>query len=277
MEQPDNQPTGLTAGQLPRTVAICPDGNARWAAKRGLSTMEGHFAGGDVAFRRVRDACELGIEQLSLFGFSTENWTRSASEIAGLMDVFAATFDRGIVALAPLGIRLKVVGSRSGLPQSVLDAVDRAEEATSKNDRMDLFVAINYGGRQEMLDAAQRYSGGVRTLFGSCSTRRGCATRSDHPHRRRPPAVQRLPLAVGLLRTALRRRAVARLQPRALRVGAGRVRAAGAHAGQLTPAATRTDPEQSVTVGLSAHPRRDQLGQRPQFSQTYRIRFGGRQ
>lgn len=165
MEQPDNQPTGLAAGQLPRTVAICPDGNARWAAKRGLSTMEGHFAGGDVAFRRVRDACELGIEQLSLFGFSTENWTRSASEIAGLMDVFAATFDRGIVALAPLGIRLKVVGSRSGLPQSVLDAVDRAEEATSKNDRMDLFVAINYGGRQEMLDAAERYSGGGEDAF----------------------------------------------------------------------------------------------------------------
>jgi undecaprenyl diphosphate synthase len=165
MDQPNNQLADSTAVQLPRNVAICPDGNTRWAAGRGLSAMEGHLAGGDVAFRRVRDARELGIEQLSLFGFSTENWTRSSDEIAGLMNVFAAAFDRGIVALAPLGIRLKVVGSRNGLPQNLLAAIDRAETATANNDQMDLFVAINYGGRQELINAAQQYTGGGEAAF----------------------------------------------------------------------------------------------------------------
>lgn len=151
--------------QYPRNVAICPDGNGRWAARRGVPTMAGHLAGGNVAFQRVLDACEFGIEQLSLFGFSTENWLREAAEVDGLMDVFVTQFDRGRTILAPLGIRLKVVGSREGLPQSVLDAADRAELATAGNHRMDVFIAINYGGRQELVDAATRFSGGDEATF----------------------------------------------------------------------------------------------------------------
>ncbi|KAA1249537.1 di-trans,poly-cis-decaprenylcistransferase [Mycobacterium simiae] len=151
--------------RFPRNVAICPDGNGRWAAQRGLSAMQGHLAGGDVAFKRVRDACELGIEQLALFGFSTENWARTSAEVAGLMNVFSTLFDRGIEALAPLGIRLRVVGSRDGLPQAVLDAIGRAETATAHNDRMRLFVAVNYGGRQEILNAARHYDGGGSEAF----------------------------------------------------------------------------------------------------------------
>jgi undecaprenyl diphosphate synthase len=159
------QQVDLAARSFPRNVAICPDGNGRWAAQRGLSPMEGHLAGGEVAFNRVRDACELGIEQLSLFGFSTENWARGSAEVAGLMNVFATLFDRGIEALGPYGIRLRVVGSRNGLPPAVLDAIDRGEAATAHNDRMRLFIAVNYGGRQEMLDAAQRYTGGGAEAF----------------------------------------------------------------------------------------------------------------
>ncbi|WP_232021935.1 polyprenyl diphosphate synthase [Mycobacterium basiliense] len=146
-------------------MAFVLDGNRRWAAKRGLSSEEGHLAGGKVAFQRVRDACEFGIEQLTLFVFSTENSARSVTEIANLMNIFAAALDRGIVEWAPLGIRLRLMGSRQGLPQAVLDAVDRAEAAMADNDGMDLFIALNYGGRQEVLNAAQHYSGGGEAEF----------------------------------------------------------------------------------------------------------------
>ncbi len=155
----------VTARRFPLNVAVCPDGNGRWAAQRGLSAMEGHLAGGEVAFNRVRDACELGLTQFSLYGFSTENWGRASTEVSGLMDIFSTLFDRGIQALEPLGIRLKVVGARAGLPHNVLDAIDRAEAATAHNDRMTLFVALNYGGRQEVLYAAERYTGGGPEAF----------------------------------------------------------------------------------------------------------------
>ncbi|WP_204801323.1 polyprenyl diphosphate synthase [Mycobacterium riyadhense] len=149
----------------PRNVALYTDGNARWAAKRGLSAMEGHLAGGEVAIKRVRDACELGIEQLSVFTLSTDNMMRSSDEVATLMTIMASLFDRGIELLGPWGIRLRVVGSRNGLPQTVLDAMDRAESATAHNNRMELFFGFNYGGRQELLDAAQRYHGGGEQVF----------------------------------------------------------------------------------------------------------------
>ncbi|CAM4249653.1 Ditrans,polycis-undecaprenyl-diphosphate synthase ((2E,6E)-farnesyl-diphosphate specific) [Mycobacterium basiliense] len=165
MHQLDHQQSGATAQQPPRCVAIYTDGNARWATRRGLSAMEGHLAGGKVALKRVRDACELGIEQLSLFTFSVDNMMRSAEEVATLMSIMAALFDQGIQLLGPWGVRLRVVGSRNGLPQDMSDAVDRAEAGTAHNSRMDLFFGLNYGGRQELLDAAQRYQGGGEEVF----------------------------------------------------------------------------------------------------------------
>ncbi|QLL08127.1 polyprenyl diphosphate synthase [Mycobacterium vicinigordonae] len=153
------------AGCLPRTVALIPDGNARWAAARGLTTEQGHMTAAAVAIMRARDACELGIEQLSLYSFSTENWSRSAIEVDSLMGVFARHFGRAAEALEPCGIRIRMLGLRTGLPKDVLEAVDYAEAATAHNSKMTLFVALNYGGRQELLDAAQRYTGGGEQAF----------------------------------------------------------------------------------------------------------------
>lgn len=165
MHQLDHQLPGPAARRLPRTVALIPDGSARWAARSGLSTQEGHMTAAAVAIMRARDACELGIEQLALYSFSSENWSRPKTEVDGLMNVFATNFDRAVEALDPCGIRIRLLGSRNGLPRAVVDAVDRAETATAHNNRMTLFVAINYGGRQELLDAAQRYTGGGEQAF----------------------------------------------------------------------------------------------------------------
>ena len=165
MHQLDHELPGPAAERLPRTVALIPDGSARWAARRGLSTQEGHMTAAAVAIVRARDACELGVEQLALYSFSSENWSRPKTEVDGLMNVFATNFDRAVEALDPHGIRIRLLGSRNGLPHAVIEAVDRAEAATARNNRMTLFVAINYGGRQELLDAAQRYTGGGEQAF----------------------------------------------------------------------------------------------------------------
>ncbi|WP_425518481.1 polyprenyl diphosphate synthase [Mycobacterium spongiae] len=165
VHQPNDRLSGSITTRSPRCVALYPDGNVRWAARHGLSAMEGHLAGSEVAIQRVLDACELGIEQLSLFGFSSDNMKRSSAEVASVMQIVATQFDRGVELLDRSGIRLQVVGSRSGLPQLMLDAVDRIEAATAHHSRMQLFVALNYGGRQELLEAAQRYNGGGEEVF----------------------------------------------------------------------------------------------------------------
>ncbi|SOJ57964.1 Ditrans,polycis-undecaprenyl-diphosphate synthase ((2E,6E)-farnesyl-diphosphate specific) [Mycobacterium simulans] len=165
MHELTDQSTSVEADRLPRTVAIMTDGHSRWARTRGLSIEEGHAAGAALAIPRARDACELGIEQLALYCFSTENWTRSAAELDGIMRVFAHHLVRTAEALDPFDIRIRIVGSRAGLPQTVLDAVDLAETSTADNSRMTLFVGFNYGGRQELLDAAQRYDGGGEQAF----------------------------------------------------------------------------------------------------------------
>jgi undecaprenyl diphosphate synthase len=123
------------------------------------------MAAAAIAIVRARDACELGVEQLALYSFSAENWSRPKLEVDGLMNVFATNFERAVEALDPCGIRIRLLGARNGLPRAVVEAVDRAEAATAHNNRMSLFVALNYGGRQELLDAAQRYTGGGEQAF----------------------------------------------------------------------------------------------------------------
>lgn len=150
---------------LPRTVALIPDGNARWADLHDRTTIEGHLAGFAVGIARAKDACELGIEQLSLFGFSVENWKRPAREVDDLMNLFATHFRCAVAALEPLGVRICHLGSRSGLPNPVLDALEDAESATAHNTRMTFFVALNYGGRQELLEAAKYYTGSGEEEF----------------------------------------------------------------------------------------------------------------
>jgi undecaprenyl diphosphate synthase len=146
-------------GARPRYVAIITDGNGRWAEQRGLPTIEGHEAGADVVKGRLRDAAEFGIAELTVFSFSTENWQRPRDEVEGLMAMFAERIDRETPELDAEGVRMRFVGRRDGLDEALTERMDWAERTTDANERITLFVAFNYGGRAEILDAAQSFDG----------------------------------------------------------------------------------------------------------------------
>jgi len=142
-----------------RHVAIITDGNGRWAQQRGLPIIEGHQAGADVVKERLRDAVELGIEELTVFSFSTENWTRPQDEVEGLMRMFGERIESETPELDAEGVRMRFIGRREGLPQELAERMDRAEERTAANRRIVLYVAFNYGGRAEIVDAARSFEG----------------------------------------------------------------------------------------------------------------------
>jgi undecaprenyl diphosphate synthase len=146
-------------------VAIITDGNGRWAEQRGLPTIEGHQAGADVVKARLKDAVEFGVEELTVFSFSTENWTRPKEEVDGLMAMFGERIDRETPELDEEGVRMRFIGRRDEVPPELIERMNWAEEKTADNDRITLFVAFNYGGRAEMLDAAERYGGGGEEAF----------------------------------------------------------------------------------------------------------------
>ena len=141
---------------VPRYVAIITDGNGRWAAERGLPAIEGHQAGADVVKERLRDAAELGIRELTVFSFSTENWQRPREEVDGLMAMFGERIDRETPELDAEGVRMRFIGRRDGVPRDLVDRMDWAEERTAANERITLFVAFNYGGRAEIGRASCR-------------------------------------------------------------------------------------------------------------------------
>jgi undecaprenyl diphosphate synthase len=146
-------------------VAIITDGNGRWAQQRGLPVIEGHRAGADAVKERLRDAVELGVKELTVYSFSTENWTRPRQEVDGLMAMFAERVDRETPELDEEGVRMRFIGRREGISQELTDRMDWAESQTAANDRITLFVAFNYGGRAEILDAAAAYEGGGEEEF----------------------------------------------------------------------------------------------------------------
>ncbi len=148
-----------------RYVAIITDGNGRWAEQRGLPTIDGHRAGADVVKARLRDAVELGIEQLTVFSFSTENWSRPPEEVAGLMAMFGERIDAETPELDAEGVRMRFVGRREGVAPELVARMEWAEETTAANERIDLFVAFNYGGRAEIVDAARSFEGGDEEEF----------------------------------------------------------------------------------------------------------------
>jgi undecaprenyl diphosphate synthase len=148
-----------------RYVAIITDGNGRWAEQRGLSTNEGHQAGADTVKARLRDAVELGVEELTVFSFSTENWSRPAEEVDALMRMFGERIDAETPELDEEGVRMRFVGRRAGVPAELVEKMEWAEETTAGNDRISLFVAFNYGGRAEILDAATGFEGGSEEDF----------------------------------------------------------------------------------------------------------------
>jgi undecaprenyl diphosphate synthase len=146
-------------------VAIITDGNGRWAKQRGLPVLEGHQAGADNVKARLRDAVELGIRELTVYSFSTENWTRPADEVEGLMTMFAERIDRETPELNEEGVRMRFIGRREGIRPELIERMDWAERETEANERITLFVAFNYGGRAEILDAAAKYGGGGEEEF----------------------------------------------------------------------------------------------------------------
>jgi undecaprenyl diphosphate synthase len=149
----------------PRFVAIITDGNGRWAERRGLPVIDGHQAGADVVKARLRDAAELGVEELTVFSFSTENWSRSAEEVEGLMRMFGERIASETPELDAEGVRMRFVGRREGIEPGLVERMEWAEGETADNQRITLFVAFNYGGRAEIVDAARSFQGSSEEEF----------------------------------------------------------------------------------------------------------------
>ena len=152
--QPDPSPG-------PRHVAIIMDGNGRWAKSRGLPRVAGHRRGADAVKRVVRGAGELGIPCLTLFAFSTENWTRPADEVSDLMGLLRHYLRHELEELRKNGARLRVVGNREGLAADIVRDIAEAEAATRANTRIDVNICINYGARDEILRATRRLAAQV--------------------------------------------------------------------------------------------------------------------
>jgi undecaprenyl diphosphate synthase len=145
--------------------AINTDGNGRWAQQRELPVVEGHRAGADVVKARLRDAVELGVKELTVYSFSTENWSRPREEVEGLMAMFAERIDGETPELNEEGVRMRFIGRRDGVSDELRQRMDQAESTTADNHRITLFVAFNYGGRAEILDAAAAFDGGGEEEF----------------------------------------------------------------------------------------------------------------
>jgi undecaprenyl diphosphate synthase len=152
-------------GEAARYVAIITDGNGRWARARGLPVGEGHRAGADNLKDRLRDAGELGVKELTVYSFSTENWSRPQEEVSGLMALFAERIVDETPELHESGVRMRFLGRREGIDPELVEQMRRAEALTDANDKITLFVAFNYGGRAEIVDAAKRFSGGDEDDF----------------------------------------------------------------------------------------------------------------
>jgi undecaprenyl diphosphate synthase len=153
-------------GGRARYVAIITDGNGRWAKARGLPVLAGHEAGADTVKERLRDAVQLGIEELTVYSFSTENWGRTEDEVAALMDMFGRRIEGETPELNAEGVRMRFIGRRADpVPAKLIERMKWAEGVTAANTRITLFVAFNYGGRAEIVDAARTFTGGDEDAF----------------------------------------------------------------------------------------------------------------
>jgi undecaprenyl diphosphate synthase len=151
-----------------RYVAIITDGNGRWARAHGVSVTEGHSAGADTVKARLRDAAEFGVAELTVYSFSTENWSRPQEEVTGLMEMFSQRIADETPELHEEGVRMRFIGRREGISEGLVRQMGWAEEMTGANSRITLFVAFNYGGRAEIVDAARRFSGSSEEDFRAC-------------------------------------------------------------------------------------------------------------
>jgi undecaprenyl diphosphate synthase len=152
--------SGEPEGARARYVAIITDGNGRWARREGRPVIAGHEAGADTVKARLRDAVDLGIEELTVYSFSTENWNRSPQEVSALMSMFGRRIDQETPELHDEGVRMRFIGRRRDpVPAELIEKMEWAEGLTASNTRITLFVAFNYGGRAEIVDAARTFTG----------------------------------------------------------------------------------------------------------------------
>lgn len=154
-------------GSTVRHVALIADGHRRWARTRGLSIQSGYDAGIEVAKARVLDALSFGVNEITIFTFSTDNWRRSTNDVNALMDTAERRIRDDTPGIAARDIRIRFIGRREGLPDSLAQGMTWAEAETTHNRGMTLSIAINYGGRTELLDAARRFTGTDEAQFAS--------------------------------------------------------------------------------------------------------------
>ncbi len=151
----DLEPDKLNPERIPVHVAVIMDGNGRWAKKRAMNRLKGHKAGIEAVRETIRCASDLGVRYLTIYSFSTENWKRPIDEVGGLMDLFAKTMLAEIDGLNAEHVRVMTIGDTSALPSETQSAFDEAWQTTRNNSGMTLVVAVNYGGRQEILRSTQ--------------------------------------------------------------------------------------------------------------------------
>jgi len=145
----------LLTGKPPRYVAVIMDGNGRWAAKRHLPAIAGHREGAKALKRTIQTARRVGVKELTVYAFSTENWRRPKEEVEALMEMFGELINSEVPELHKQQVRVRFIGRRDGLSDEICRRIKWAEELTAKDDEMTLFVAFNYGGRAEIADAAK--------------------------------------------------------------------------------------------------------------------------
>jgi undecaprenyl diphosphate synthase len=166
------QPAPPPRPETPTSVAIIMDGNGRWARSRGLPVAAGHRAGARALKRVVRAAGDAGVRDLTVFSFSTENWNRPPNEVEDLMGLFCELIDREVPELHAERVRIRFIGRLEDLDDELLGKIAGAEALTARNDRLRLFIAMNYGGRAEILDAARRFAdcgpGAGEAEFAAC-------------------------------------------------------------------------------------------------------------
>jgi undecaprenyl diphosphate synthase len=153
---------------FPRYVAMIADGNRRWAHARGLTTTAGHEAGADTLRARIEDAAAMGVQELTVYSFSTENWSRPESEVASLIEMLAWRIASETPGLHEQGVRMRFIGRRAAVPDVLAKQMSWAEGLTSDNRRLAVFVAFNYGARSEIIDAAAKFTGGSEAEFRAC-------------------------------------------------------------------------------------------------------------
>ena len=149
-------PPVVAPEDVARSVAIILDGNARWARQRGLSIADGHRAGTKALRRTVEAAIDLGVEALTVYAFSTENWNRPPDEVDALMEIFEETIERELPDLCKQGVRTRFIGRRDRAPVELSEKMEALEAETAANTRLDLWIAFDYGGRAELVEAARR-------------------------------------------------------------------------------------------------------------------------